>query len=43
MELSENSSGISLTFLTDTSDLHVEWTLKNNFKMNHMSEVGIRD
>ena len=41
-ELSENSSGISLTFLTDTSDLHVEWTLKNNFRMNHMSEVGIK-
>ena len=41
-ELSENSAGISLTFLTDTSDLDVEWTLKNNFRMNHMSDVGIK-
>ncbi len=41
-KLSENSAGISLTFLTDTPDLHVEWTLKNNFKMNHMSDVGIK-
>ncbi|MFL3005115.1 MAG: SGNH/GDSL hydrolase family protein [Candidatus Neomarinimicrobiota bacterium] len=39
--LSENSAGVSLSFSSDTSNLLIRWTIKNHFKMNHMTDVGV--
>ena len=39
--LSENSAGVSLSFSSDTSNLLIRWTLKNHFKMHHMTDVGV--
>lgn len=41
-ELSENSAGVSISFISDTSDLFVKWSLKHDFKMHHMTDVGIK-
>ncbi len=40
-DLSENSAGVSLSFLSDTSNLLIRWTLKNHFRMHHMTDVGV--
>lgn len=40
-DLSENSAGVSISFSTNTSKLLIRWTLKNNFKMDHMTNVGV--
>ena len=41
-ELSENSAGVSISFKTNSSELSVKWTIKLDFSMNHMSDVGIK-
>ena len=40
-DLSENSAGVSISFSSNTSKLLIRWTLKNNFKMDHMTNVGV--
>lgn len=40
--LGRNSSGIAIRFRTDAKNIAARWTLLNNFRMNHMTDVGIR-
>ena len=40
-ELSENSAGVCFSFSTDSTNLFIKWNLKNDFKMRHMTDVGI--
>lgn len=41
-ELSKASAGMSIRFLTNSTNISVKWTVQNNFKMNHMAETGIK-
>ena len=41
-ELSENSAGVSISFKTNSSELSVKWTIKLDFSMNHMTDVGVK-
>ena len=41
-DLSENSAGISIFFKTNSNDITFKWSVKNDFKMNHMTAVGIK-
>ncbi|MEL1227154.1 MAG: SGNH/GDSL hydrolase N-terminal domain-containing protein, partial [Candidatus Neomarinimicrobiota bacterium] len=41
-ELSENSAGVSISFKTNSSELSVKWTIKLDFSMNHMTNVGVK-
>tara|TARA_B100002051_G_scaffold248970_1_gene259252 strand:- start:405 stop:1430 length:1026 start_codon:yes stop_codon:yes gene_type:complete len=40
--LSENSTGVSISFKTNSSMLSVKWTIKLDFSMNHMTDVGVK-
>ena len=39
-DLSKNSAGVTISFISNTSNLTARWTLKNQFKMHHMTDVG---
>ena len=41
-DLSENSAGVSISFETNSSELSVKWTIKLDFSMNHMTNVGVK-
>ena len=41
-DLSENSAGVSISFKTNSSELSVKWTIKLDFSMNHMTNVGVK-
>ena len=41
-ELSKSSAGISIRFLTNTSNLKVKWDVLNNISMDHMPDTGIK-
>jgi hypothetical protein len=41
-DLSKNSAGLSIRFLSNSGCISVKWTLLNNFNMNHMAETGIK-
>ena len=41
-DLSKNSAGISIKFITNSSFLKVKWELLNNFSMNHMADTGVK-
>jgi hypothetical protein len=41
-DLSKNSAGISVRFLSNSSLVKVKWELLNDSKMNHMAETGIK-
>ena len=41
-DLSENSAGVSISFKTNSSKLSVKWTVKLDFSMNHMTDVGVK-
>lgn len=41
-ELSKNSAGLSIRFLSNSTSLSVKWKVLNDFKMNHMTETGIK-
>ena len=41
-ELSKASAGMSIKFLSNSTSISVKWTVLNNFKMNHMTETGIK-
>lgn len=40
-DLSKNSAGVSISFSSNTSNLLTKWSLKNHFRMNHMTDVGV--
>src|SRR5438045_3303152 len=41
-DLSKNSAGISVGFLSNSTLVKVKWKLLNDSKMNHMAETGIK-
>tara|TARA_Y100000768_G_scaffold196037_1_gene147276 strand:+ start:310 stop:1320 length:1011 start_codon:yes stop_codon:yes gene_type:complete len=41
-DLSENSSGVSILFSSDTVNLSVKWSIKHDLRMNHMTDAGIK-
>ena len=41
-DLSKNSAGISVRFLSNSTLVKVKWDLLNDNKMNHMAETGIK-
>ena len=41
-DLSENSAGVNVSFICDTSELIVKWNIKNNLSMHHMADTGIK-
>jgi len=40
--LSKNSAGVTVSFLTDSPTIKVKWTVLNDFEMNHMASTGIK-
>ena len=40
--LSQNSAGLSIRFKTNSKKVIFKWSVKNDFKMNHMTDVGIK-
>ena len=40
--LSKNSAGLSIRFLSNSSVITAKWELLNNFSMNHMPDTGIK-
>jgi hypothetical protein len=40
--LSKNSAGITVSFHSNSSEIHLKWTLLNDFYMNHMASTGIK-
>ena len=40
--LSQNSSGVSITFETNSPEIVVHWKILLDFKMNHMPNTGIK-
>lgn len=41
-ELSKRSAGLSIRFITNSTSIHVKWSLINDTHMNHMAETGIK-
>ena len=41
-DLSKSSAGLSVRFLTNSSAIHVKWSVLTNMTMNHMAETGIK-
>ena len=41
-DLSENSAGVCIPFSSDTSELTIKWSVKNDIWMNHMTDAGIK-
>ena len=41
-DLSKNSAGLSIRFLSNSSVISVKWELLNNFSMDHMPDTGIK-
>lgn len=41
-DLSQCSAGLSVRFLTNSSQISVKWTLLKDFSMNHMPDTGIK-
>ena len=41
-DVSQNSAGVSVSFTTDSSELQVKWSIMNDLRMNHMTDVGIK-
>ena len=41
-DLSKNSAGLSIRFLSNSSVITVKWELLNNFSMGHMPDTGIK-
>ncbi|MDD5764639.1 MAG: SGNH/GDSL hydrolase family protein [Candidatus Marinimicrobia bacterium] len=41
-ELSKNSAGISIRFLSNSTSIKAKWELLTDKKMNHMAETGIK-
>lgn len=41
-DLSKNSAGLSVRFLSNSTSIKVRWTVLNNFEMNHMAATGVK-
>jgi GDSL-like Lipase/Acylhydrolase family/N-terminus of Esterase_SGNH_hydro-type len=40
--LSRNSAGVAAHFITDATEIHIQWKVLNDFHMVHMAGTGIR-
>ena len=40
--LSKNTAGVSIDFLTNSSFIEFDWEVQDNFQMNHMPNTGIK-
>jgi len=41
-DLSRNSAGVAAHFITDATEIHIQWEVLNDFHMVHMAGTGIR-
>ena len=41
-DLSENSAGVRIPFSSNTRKLTIKWSVKNDLRMNHMTDAGIK-
>ena len=41
-DLSENNAGISIQLKTNSRNLKIKWNVKLDFRMNHMTDAGIK-
>ena len=41
-DLSENNAGVSIQLNTNSKNLKLKWNVKLDFKMNHMTDAGIK-
>lgn len=41
-ELAQNSAGLSLSFTTDSPEIHLRWKARFNNSMPHMNDIGIK-
>ena len=41
-DLSENNAGISIRLRTNSKNLNLKWNVKLDFRMNHMTDAGIK-
>ena len=41
-DLSENNAGVSIQMITDSKHLNLRWSIKLDFRMNHMTDAGIK-
>ncbi len=41
-DLSKNSAGLTVRFLTNSSSIKVRWSILNDTKLNHMAATGIK-
>jgi hypothetical protein len=41
-DLSRNSAGVAAHFISDATEIHIQWEVLNNFHMVHMAGTGIR-
>ncbi len=41
-DLSKASAGVSVRFHSNSTSIHLKWTLLNDFSMNHMPDTGIK-
>ena len=41
-DLSENSAGVCIPFSSNTRKLTIKWSVKNDLRMNHMTDAGIK-
>ena len=41
-DLSENNAGISIQLRTNSRNLKLKWNVKLDFRMNHMTDAGIK-
>jgi len=41
-DLSKNTAGVSIDFLTNSSFIEFDWEVQDNFQMNHMPNTGIK-
>lgn len=41
-DLSKSSAGVSVRFYSNSTSLHLKWSILNDFQMNHMAFTGIK-
>ena len=41
-DLGKNTAGLFIRFASNSSTIGLQWTVLNNFRMNHMTDTGIR-
>ncbi len=41
-ELGQNSAGLTISFITDSPEIHLRWKARFNNEMPHMTDIGIK-